>query len=47
MIASVDESVGRVLKALDDLKLSEHTLVIFTQRQRRGRRLRPRGHPEG
>jgi arylsulfatase A-like enzyme len=30
MIASVDESVGRVLKALDDLKLSENTLVIFT-----------------
>ncbi len=30
MIASVDESVGRVLKALDDLKLSEKTLVIFT-----------------
>jgi arylsulfatase A-like enzyme len=30
MIASVDESVGRVLKALDDLKLSENTLVIFS-----------------
>ncbi|MBA4065629.1 MAG: aryl-sulfate sulfohydrolase [Isosphaera sp.] len=30
MIASVDESVGRVLKALDDLKLSENTLVVFT-----------------
>lgn len=30
MIASVDESVGRVLKALDDLKLTEETLVLFT-----------------
>jgi arylsulfatase A-like enzyme len=30
MIYSVDESVGRVVKALDDLGLSENTLVIFT-----------------
>lgn len=30
MIYSVDESVGRVLKRLDDLKLGENTLVIFT-----------------
>jgi arylsulfatase A-like enzyme len=30
MIASVDESVGRVLKTLDDLNLSENTLVVFT-----------------
>ena len=30
MIASVDESVGRVLAALDELKLAERTLVIFT-----------------
>jgi arylsulfatase A-like enzyme len=30
MIASVDESVGRVLAKLDELKLSENTLVIFT-----------------
>ena len=30
MIASVDESVGRVLKTLDDLGLAEKTLVIFT-----------------
>src|SRR5262249_10916766 len=30
MIASVDESVGRVLKALDDLKLADKTLVVFT-----------------
>jgi arylsulfatase A-like enzyme len=30
MIASVDESVGRVVKALDDLKLSDDTLVIFS-----------------
>jgi arylsulfatase A-like enzyme len=29
MIASVDESVGRVLAALDELKLADHTLVIF------------------
>jgi len=30
MIASVDESVGRVLKTLEELGLSEKTLVIFT-----------------
>jgi arylsulfatase A len=30
MIESMDESVGRILKKLDDLKLSENTLVIFT-----------------
>ena len=30
MIASVDESVGRVLATLDELKLAENTLVIFT-----------------
>jgi arylsulfatase A-like enzyme len=30
MIASVDESVGRVVAELDKLKLSERTLVIFT-----------------
>ncbi len=30
MIYSVDESVGRVMKTLDDLKLSERTLVIFS-----------------
>jgi arylsulfatase A-like enzyme len=30
MIASLDESVGRILKALDDLNLSERTLVIFS-----------------
>src|SRR5262249_21694042 len=30
MLASVDQSVGRVLKALDDLKLAENTLVVFT-----------------
>ena len=29
MISSVDESVGRVLALLDELKLSENTLVIF------------------
>jgi arylsulfatase A-like enzyme len=30
MIASVDESVGRVLAKIDELKLSENTLVIFS-----------------
>ncbi len=30
MIASVDESVGRVLKKLEDLKLDRKTLVIFS-----------------
>ena len=30
MMESMDEAVGRVLKKLDDLKLSERTLVIFT-----------------
>jgi len=29
MIASVDESVGRVLALLEELKLSENTLVVF------------------
>lgn len=30
MIASVDESVGRLLATLDELKLSENTVVIFS-----------------
>src|SRR4029453_1998680 len=30
MVESMDEAIGRVLKKLDDLKLSENTLVIFT-----------------
>ena len=30
MVESMDASVGRVLKKLDDLKLSDDTLVIFT-----------------
>jgi len=30
MIASVDESVGRVIAKLDELKLAERTLIIFT-----------------
>jgi len=30
MIESVDESFGRVMKTLDDLELSDDTLVIFT-----------------
>ncbi len=29
MIASVDESVGRVLQSLDELKLADNTVVIF------------------
>ena len=29
MIASIDESVGRILATLDELKLSEETIVIF------------------
>ncbi len=30
MIESMDESVGRILKKLDELKLTEKTIVIFT-----------------
>ena len=30
MIASVDESVGRVMATLDELKLAENTIVIFS-----------------
>jgi arylsulfatase A-like enzyme len=30
MIESMDESVGRILKRLDELKLAENTVVIFT-----------------
>lgn len=30
MIASVDESVGRVMRTLDDLKLADRTVLIFT-----------------
>jgi len=30
MIYSVDQSVGRVMKTLDDLKLADNTVVIFT-----------------
>ena len=30
MVESMDEAVGRVLKKLDDLKLTDNTLVIFT-----------------
>jgi len=30
MIASLDESVGRVLAALDELKLAENTVVVFS-----------------
>jgi arylsulfatase A-like enzyme len=30
MVRSVDESVGRILKKLDELRLTETTLVIFT-----------------
>src|SRR5207302_1522689 len=30
MIESMDESVGRIIKKLDELRLAENTLVIFT-----------------
>jgi arylsulfatase A-like enzyme len=30
MVESMDESVGRILKKLDELKLAENTIVIFT-----------------
>lgn len=30
MMESMDESVGRILKQLDDLKLADHTYVFFT-----------------
>lgn len=30
VIHSLDESVGRILQKLDDLNLSQHTLVVFT-----------------
>lgn len=30
MVESMDEAIGRVLKKLDDLKLTERTMVIFT-----------------
>ncbi len=30
MLASLDDAVGRVLKKLDDLKLTDKTLIIFT-----------------
>ena len=30
MIASVDESVGRVMKTLDELQLADNTVLIFT-----------------
>ncbi len=30
MLESLDESVGRVVRKLDELKLSSHTIVIFT-----------------
>ncbi len=30
MLESVDDGVGRILKTLDDLKLADNTLVIFT-----------------
>jgi len=30
MIYSVDESVGRIMRLLDELKLAEDTLLIFS-----------------
>ncbi len=29
MVESVDDSVGRLLKKLDDLKIADHTIVVF------------------
>jgi len=30
MVHSVDESVGRIMKKLEELRLSDHTIVVFT-----------------
>lgn len=30
MLASLDQSVGRIVKKLEELKLSDHTLIVFT-----------------
>src|SRR5204863_4940370 len=30
MIQSVDESVGRIIKKLDELRLSDQTIIVFT-----------------
>jgi arylsulfatase A-like enzyme len=30
MIESMDDSVGRILKTLEELRLADHTVVIFT-----------------
>ena len=30
MVQSLDENVGRLLDTLDELKLSDHTIVIFS-----------------
>ena len=30
MLSSVDESVGRIMKKLEDLQLADHTLIVFT-----------------
>ena len=30
MVQSVDESVGRILRKLEELRLSDHTIVVFT-----------------
>ena len=35
MVAAVDDSVGQVLAKLDDLKLTDNTVVMFFSRQRR------------
>ena len=49
MIASVDESVGRIMATLDELGLAENTLVIFSSDNGgvggyRARRARQGGH---
>ena len=30
MVSSVDENIGKILKAIDELKITENTLIIFT-----------------
>src|SRR5262249_50051563 len=47
MIASVDESVGRVLAKLDELHLAENTLVVFTSDNGGGGGGRPGGGERG
>ncbi len=45
MVHAMDENVGRVLKKLDDLNLSDNTVVIFTSDNGGLSTLRNRGYP--